>query len=50
MPGISQERLSNAGIGASHGVRLGRLVSLRAKVGSGGATLREEAGEDRLDE
>lgn len=37
-------------LGALHGVRLGRLVSLRAKVGSGRTALGEEAGEDRLDE
>ena len=30
-------------------MRLGRLVSLRAKVGSSRAALGEEAGEDRLD-
>ena len=30
-------------------MRLGRLVSLGAKIGGGGATLGEEAGEDRLD-
>lgn len=31
-------------------MRLGRLVSLRAKVGSSRAALGEEAGEDRLEE
>ena len=34
----------------SHGVRLGRLVSLRAKVGSSRAALGKEAREDWLDE
>lgn len=33
-----------------HGVRLGRLVSLRAKIGSCRTALGEKAGEDRLDE
>lgn len=37
-------------LGALDGVRLGRLVSLRAKVGSSRAALGEEAGENRLDE
>ena len=32
------------------GVRLGRLVSLGAKIGSSRAALREETGEDRLNE
>ena len=49
MPGFFQERLSKADFGALHGVRLGRLVCLRAKVGRSGATLGEEAGEDWLD-
>ena len=49
MPGFFRERLSKADLGALHGVRLGRLVSLGAKIGGSGATLGEEAGEDRLD-
>ena len=39
-----------ANLGASQGVRLGRLVSLRAKVGRSRAALGEEAGEDWLNE
>ena len=48
--GLFQESLSKTNLDALHGVRLSRLVSLRAKVGSSRATLGEEAGEDRLDE
>ena len=48
--GTCHERLSKASLGILHGVRLGRLVSLRAKVGSSRAALGEKAGEDRLDE
>lgn len=34
----------------SHGVRLGRLVGLRAEISGSGAALGEEAGEHWLDE
>ncbi len=50
VPGVFQERLSRTDVGVLHGVRLSRLISLRAKVGSSRAALREEAGEDWLDE
>ena len=51
MPGFFfQERLSKAESGVLHGVRLGRLVGLGAKIGGSGATLGKEAGEDGLDE
>ena len=49
VPNIFQERPSNADVRALHGVRLGRLVSLRAEVGSSRTALGEEAGEDWLD-
>ena len=47
---IFHEKLSNADVSALHGVGLGRLISLRAEIGSSRATLGEEAGEDWLDE
>ena len=50
MPGRFQGRFSKADVGALHGMRLGRLIRLRAKIGSSRAALREEAREDRLDE
>ena len=45
-----QERLPNDDVSALHGVGLGRLISLRAEIGSSRAALGEEAGEDWLDE
>ena len=50
VPRFFQTRPSKARLGPLHGVRLGRLVSLRAKIGRCRATLGEEAGEDWLDE
>ena len=50
VPGRFQERFSKADVGALHGMRLGRLIRLRAKIGSSRAALGEEAREDRLDE
>ena len=49
VPNIFQERLSNADVRALQGVWLGRLISLRAEVGSSRTALGEEAGEDWLD-
>lgn len=49
VPGRFQERFSKADVGALHSMRLGRLIRLRAKIGSSRAALGEEAREDRLD-